>query len=350
MGLKGDYHSLFQGVLAGRDHVWLLLVPPGADAVSGDGDSPLDSGVIEGIVGEMVDVRCSGPRTAMVDRRAVDVPVDLVGLDEFRAGLADHHGARLVAGVAVEIRNVVVPDDVARLKSHVALTAVGHLVAAGVEDAVDPVGPAPDTRLDDAGVHVAFGVSGPDGWEYLQVGLIQKGRPFFQHLHFRRGLDPADAVHQVGTVHDLGFGQQRGHLLPLEGAEIVFLQSDLSSLQAHLFQDVCGPGVRRLSVAVIDLDILDPAVAAGQGRGDLIGHQHRVAVARPDHQHAPGRVGEIQVPGQSPRIGETGQVGEILARTGDHSGDPVLVHELVQAFDVGDDLVCHCGPPGSGIG
>ena len=142
-------------------------MPPGADPVARQGDLPLDPGVVEGVVGEVIDVRGSGAREAMADGGPVDVPVDLVGLPEFLAWLAHHHRPRLVAGVSVEVGNVVVPDDVAGLKRHVPLAAVGHVVAAGVEDAVGPVGPAPDAPLDDSGMHLAFGVPGPDGRKNL---------------------------------------------------------------------------------------------------------------------------------------------------------------------------------------
>ena len=139
----------------------------------GEGDLPLDTRVAKGIVGEVVDVRSSDPRAAMVNRRPVDVPVDLVSLDQFAAGLSHDDSARLVAGVAVQVGNIIVPDYVAGLEGHVALAAVGHTVTAGVQDAVGPVGPAPDAPFDDAGMDFPFRVSRPDGGKHLQIDFIQ---------------------------------------------------------------------------------------------------------------------------------------------------------------------------------
>ena len=96
-------------------------MPPSADAVAGQANLTLDPSVAEGIIGEVVDVRSPCPGPASVDGRAVDVPVDLVGLDHFPAGLANDHGPRLVAGVAVQVGNIVVPDYDADLEGHVAI-------------------------------------------------------------------------------------------------------------------------------------------------------------------------------------------------------------------------------------
>ena len=78
VGFEGYYHALFEDAVAGRDHVGFLLVPPRTDAVAGQGHVALEAGLVEAIVGEVVDVRRAGAGDAAVDGGAVDVQDDLI--------------------------------------------------------------------------------------------------------------------------------------------------------------------------------------------------------------------------------------------------------------------------------
>lgn len=91
-----------------------------------------------------------------------------------------------MAEVSVEILDVVVPDDIAGLKCHVALTTVSHVVAAAVEDAVGPVCPAPDAALDYPGMPVATRVTMEDRREDLYIRFVQELRPLSQASPFPR--------------------------------------------------------------------------------------------------------------------------------------------------------------------
>src|SRR5437879_1768907 len=90
------------------------------------------------------------------------------------AGLAEQGVARLVAGIAVHIGDVVGADDVALRPRVVALAGVGNEVAARVQDAVRPVGAPAQTAADDAAVDGALRLAGRDGRKDLEVGIVEQ--------------------------------------------------------------------------------------------------------------------------------------------------------------------------------
>ena len=158
-----------------------------------------------------------------------------------------------------------------------------------------------------------------------------------------RGLDPAHPVHQLGAVHHPRPGQQPADLLPPVRADVALLEPDGLLGQPQLPQHLGGPLVGRLRVVVHHLDAIQPRVPAGQRRGVGVQHHHRLARPRPHQQHLPRRVGKLQVPRQRAGIGEPRQVGEVLARAGDHGRNALFVHQPVQPFHVGDYLAVRIG-------
>ena len=126
-------------------------------------DFTLYPSVIEGVTGKMIDVRRPGTWAAVVNSGAIDVAMNLIGVNQFFAGFADHHRSGLMAWVAIELRNVVIPDNVASLKSNIAFSSVSDIVATGIEDTVSPTSAPPDATFNDSGMNVPLGMTGANG-------------------------------------------------------------------------------------------------------------------------------------------------------------------------------------------
>src|SRR5262245_22925230 len=93
--------------------------------------------------GESMDGTGLDPNTALVDSAAINITHDTVGALLVCRGGAQNDGARLMARIAVVIRHVVIAKDVTRLEDGLALPPIGDRIAAGVENAVHPLRPAP---------------------------------------------------------------------------------------------------------------------------------------------------------------------------------------------------------------
>src|ERR671936_10942 len=133
--------------MAGTDDIGLLLVPPGADTVADQGNPVVVSVGAKLLDGEGMNGARGDTNAALVDGAAVHVTHHTVGALLVRRGLAQNDGARLVTRIAVVIRHVVIANDVAGLEDGIALPTIGYRIAAGVENAVYPLRPAPQAAL-----------------------------------------------------------------------------------------------------------------------------------------------------------------------------------------------------------
>src|SRR2546427_538243 len=173
-GLEREHHALLQhDLVAARDHR-LLLVPPGADAVAGELARVRPAVPGELLDDELVDLSRGDAGPAAVDRHAVDLAGDAIVADLLRARRAEDGVARLVAGVAVDVGDVVGADHVALFERVVALARVGNEVPAGIQDAVRPVGAAAQTAADEPAVHGALGLTWFDGGKDLEVRVVEE--------------------------------------------------------------------------------------------------------------------------------------------------------------------------------
>src|SRR5262244_198289 len=160
--------------MAGTDDIGLLLVPPRADTVADQGDPIVISMGAKLLGGEGMDGARLNTNAALVDGAAVNVTHHTVGALLLCRGGPQNDRARLVARIAAVIRHVVIANDVTGLEDGITLPAVRHRIAAGVENAVHPLRPAPQATLDQAAMHVPFRLTGAHRGEDFQIGVIQE--------------------------------------------------------------------------------------------------------------------------------------------------------------------------------
>src|SRR5205814_2865362 len=219
---------------------------------------------------ELVDLARGDARPAGVDGPAVDLARDAVVAHLVRARLAEHGVARLVAGIAVHVGDVVGADDVARRPRVVALAGVGNEVAARVQDAVRPVGAPAQAAPDDAAVDGALRLSRLDGRKDLEVRIVEQVGALLEPRDLALGLHPAHLVHHRRAVHHGQLRQLALDFLPVRGAHVVLLEADALAAEPEALQHLRQPPVRRLGVRLVHLRALYPRIAAGQALGDLV--------------------------------------------------------------------------------
>src|SRR5215813_229649 len=139
--------------MAGTDDIGLLLVPPGANTVADQGDPVVIAMGAKLLDGEGMNGARLDTNAALVDGAAVNVTHHAVGALLVCRERPQNDRARLVARIAVVIRHVVIANDVTGLEDGIALPAVCYRIAAGVENAVHPLRPAPQATLDQAAMH-----------------------------------------------------------------------------------------------------------------------------------------------------------------------------------------------------
>src|SRR5437763_2672253 len=134
--------------MAGTDDIGLLLVPPRTNTVADQGDPVVVAMRAKLLDGEgMNRTRCD-TNAALVDGAPVHVTHQTVGTLLVCRWLAQNDRTRLMTRIAVVIRHVVIANDVTGLQDGIALSAVRHRIAAGVENAVHPLCPTPQAALD----------------------------------------------------------------------------------------------------------------------------------------------------------------------------------------------------------
>src|SRR5580704_12024534 len=243
-GLEREHHPLFQHELvAARDHR-LLLVPPAADAVAGElaGVRPAVPGEL--LDDELIDLARGNAGPAVVDRHAVDLAGDPIVADLLRARLAEDRVARLVAGVAVDVGYVVGPDPVARPPRVVALARVGNEVSARVQDAMRPVGAAPQAATDEPAVDGALRLTGLDAGKDLEVRIVEEVGALLQQTNLAFRLHPAHLVHHRRAIDHLQLRELALDLFPVPRAHVVLLEPDALAAEPETLQHLRQPVVR----------------------------------------------------------------------------------------------------------
>ena len=129
---------------------------------------------------------------------------------------------------------------------------------------------------------------GPHARKHLGVSVVEEvGRPLEQR-QFPDGLHRAHLVHHRRAVDHAHAGQVRAQAVPIGRAEKVALEADDVARQSHVIEDLRHALDRRLDVALIDFDVLDPGVPARAPFGEGIEHDARLAVSWPDQERAAG--------------------------------------------------------------
>src|SRR6185437_16805608 len=104
----------------------LLLVEPGAHAVSDQRRRILNVAFFEFIDDKLKDVAGRATRRAAFDGAAMDIQCHRVALLLLVVGPSQDRQPRLMAGVTLVISNVIIADEIACLEFYITFTAIHH--------------------------------------------------------------------------------------------------------------------------------------------------------------------------------------------------------------------------------
>src|SRR5580692_3736247 len=90
----------------------------------------------------------------------------------FRARIAQDSEPGLVSGTAIEIGQVVVPNEVALVKNDVAFATIHHLIGTRIQYSVDETGAFSSEGGNHPGMHLAFGVARTNRCKHLAECFI----------------------------------------------------------------------------------------------------------------------------------------------------------------------------------
>src|SRR6266446_7996245 len=351
-GSSASTNAGFQPIIAGAHNIRLLLMPPGADAMPDQGYAVVIAVLTKLAGGKRMNGTGFDPRLALLDGPAVDVTHEAVDAPLLRRGLPEYNGAGLMAGVAVAVSHIIVADDIARLENGIAFPAIGDGVPTGIQNAMGPLRAPPETTLHQAAVHGAFRFAHAHAGKDFEIGVVQQVCGVLEQVDFARSLDPAHARHHRRTINQGGGRQQGVEFFPACSAHVRFFDPDHFPLPPEVLEDDRQTLIGRLGVVIIDFHAPYPRVASGQRGSVVINDQHGFPVTRPEHEHFTGRVREVKMPRQRAGIGKPRQIGKVLARARHDGGTAVLVHQAVQALDVGHDVSLRSwhGDPSCAIG
>src|SRR5918999_3234963 len=108
---------------------------------------------------------------ALLDGAPINVAHDDIRSFLILRRSAEDNCARLMPWIAAIISHVIVANDIPWLEHGVSFAAVGHRVAAGVENAMRPLRSAADAARPQTAVHVALGLTGHHRGKDFQVRL-----------------------------------------------------------------------------------------------------------------------------------------------------------------------------------
>src|SRR5215813_6430943 len=100
--------------------------------------------------------------SALLDGAPINVAHDDIRVFLFLRRSAEHDRARLMPWIAATISHVIVANDIPWLERGVSFAAVGHRVAAGVENTMCPLRSAADAARHQTAMDVALGLPGHD--------------------------------------------------------------------------------------------------------------------------------------------------------------------------------------------
>src|SRR5688500_5637220 len=194
--LDGEDHAFLEDRLAAPAQYRLLLMEPRTHAVPYQRGRVVDPALPELRVREVVDLARGDARVAALDRHAVNLQRQVVAALLLGIRLSEYRQPRLMAGIALEVGDVVVADEIPGAEAHLALAAIHHHVRARIQDSVNIAASFPHARGHHARVHLALGLAVADGREILQQHIVQQVAGPLLQRHFAGSLYPAHLVHQ----------------------------------------------------------------------------------------------------------------------------------------------------------
>ena len=118
--LDCQYHSLFEHCLAVPAKDRFLLVKPAAHPVPNERCRIIDALLAKLGMGKFIDLTGSHSWPTFVDRLAMDIEGKVVAGLLLRVGLTQDREPGLMAGAAVEVSQVIVPDKITQIgRAHV---------------------------------------------------------------------------------------------------------------------------------------------------------------------------------------------------------------------------------------
>jgi hypothetical protein len=332
--LHGDHHAVLeQARVVARDHR-VPLMPPGADRVAGDHVVIVEAFLGEALDHEVVDLAGASAGSELPAAVEIDVACDRALLLLPVARAADHGAARLVAGIGLHIADIVGADGIACREGEIALASIGDGVTARIQDAMHELRAALQAMGDQRAVQVALARAGLRRREAGEEGVVEDIRADLQARDLAFGLLGAHMIHDRRRVDGAHLGQLGGELGEVCRRDIVQLEPDLALGQAHVVERGGEALDRRLDIALIDIECLDPRIALGEIAGDRVQHDAGLAATRPHDIDRARAVGEVDVAGERAGIGEARELGEVEPGPSHQGVETARVHRLVEAAQV----------------
>lgn len=113
----GDHHPALEASRVSARGDRFLLVPPASDTVSGKDRLVFDPGIREPLDDKAIHVARRDSGAALIFGGSIDVPDRCVFPTLLVRRLSDDRASRLMARVALSIRDIVGPDGVALMKA-----------------------------------------------------------------------------------------------------------------------------------------------------------------------------------------------------------------------------------------